>query len=308
MSKKTLLLLSKIGFAAYCFLSGGYLFFAAWGFTYDVGSGLAYLLPSLPCYLCFVALLPSVAYFLFFLIKKIELGESRKGLFLGFGVYLSGMGLAIVVSDVALLMNKTFDSLFSDRFTACYPFDTILFAFLACFLGGFLFYAGLREMRGEKRRKDPLGLFIGILMGIAAVPLLFYAGDLILSAYTFDRSFAHFLSALSVYLLMADLAAMPLYYLFRKKSVKSDLIASIAFLFVGAALVAYMLIAYVVDLYFINEALVANFPLDFMTSVNYGPLSLGLLAILIPAVSLGYSIFRILKARGRRGTANEGSE
>ena len=126
--------------------------------------------------------------------------------------------------------------------------------------------------------------------------------------YTFDRSFAHFLSALSVYLLMADLAAMPLYYLFRKKSVKSDLIASIAFLSVGVALVAYMLIAYAVDPCFINEALVANFPLDFMTSVNYGPLSLSLLAILLPSVSLGYSLFRFLKARGRRGTANEGSE
>ena len=87
---------------------------------------------------------------------------------------------------------------------------------------------------------------------------------------------------------------------------KADLIASIAFLSVGAALVAYMLIAYAADPYFINEALVANFPLDFMTSVNYGPLSLSLLAILIPAVSLGYSLYRFLKAKREEGNGERG--
>lgn len=301
MSKKTLILLSKIGFAIYCLLSGGYLFYAAWGFTYDVGSGLAYLLPSLPCYLCFVALLPSLAYFLFFLIKKIERDEPKKGLFLGFGAYLAAIGLAIVVTDVALLMNKTFDSLFSGRYTACYPFDTILFAFIACFLGGFLFYAGLREPRQEKKKGSPLGVAVGVLMGIAAVPALFYAGDLVLSAYTFDRSFDHFLSSASVYLLMGEVVAMPLYYLFRPKKAKYDVIASSVFLGIGLILMAYFLIAYALDPYFINESLVANFPLDFMTSVNYGPLTLILFDLLVPAVSLGYSLFRYFRSKKAKG-------
>ena len=294
MSKKTLLLLSKIGFAAYCFLSGGYLFFAAWGLTYDVGSGLAYLLPSLPCYLCFVALLPSVAYFLFFLIKKIELGESRKGLFLGFGVYLSAMGLAIVVADVALLMNKTFDSLFSGRFTACYPFDTILFAFLACFLGGFLFYAGLREYRDFDGHRGDAAAFlrrrpdiVGLHLRPELCPFPLRAVGLSIDGRP-----------------GGDAALLPVPEEIRQG--RPDLIASIAFLAVGAALVAYMLIAYAADPYFINEALVANFPLDFMTSVNYGPLSLSLLAILIPAVSLGYSLCRFLKAKREEGNGERG--
>ncbi len=271
------------------------IFYIATFFLQDIGSKFSFFLTFLPLYLSFFGLfyLYISYHFCFFFVSK----EKQKKSFLGHGIALSTLGFLIILIDVIYLANGTYSSFLINRASKIYPLDSFLLGFLFCLVGGLYSYLYFRK------KEINLGVnvakriwYFSTLKIIFALVASFFLGDLLFCFVTFDRSFSNFFLTLSVYLLMAFLPFLVIFYssyLNGKKDedlIKSNKQISLILTVIGLALSSYFLIGYSIKPSFFSESMVASFPLIFMASKFIGPILLVVISILRPALSYFYCL------------------
>lgn len=269
------------------------IFYIASFFLQDIGSKFSFFLTFIPLYLSFVGLfyLYISYHFCFFFVSK----DKQKKSFIGHGIALSALGFLIVLIDVIYLSNGTYPSFLINRASKIYPLDSFLLGFLFCLVGGFYSFLGWRK------KETNLGINVGkrtwyfstlkIIFGLISS---FFFGDLLFSFVTFDRSFSNFFGTFSVYLLMAFLPFLVIFYSCYLSGKENELLikdgekVSFILTIVGLVLSSYFLIAYSIKPSFFSESLVASFPLIFMASKFIGPILLVVLSIVYPLASFLY--------------------
>jgi|GEM_PF-4817128 len=292
--KKTNFLFKIIDTALFA-ISGLPIFYIATFFLQDIGSKFSFFLTFLPLYLSFLGLfyLYISYHFCFFFVSK----EKQKKSFLGHGIALAALGFLIVLIDVIYLANGTYSSLLINRASKIYPLDSFLLGFLFCLVGGLYSYFYFRK------KEINLGInvakrtwYFSSLKIIFALVSSFFLGDLLFSFVTFDRSFSNFFLTLGVYLLMAFLPFLVIFYGFYlngkgdENLIKSNKKISLILTVIGLLLSSYFLIGYSIKPSFFSESMVASFPLIFMASKFIGPILLVVFSIFRPAISYFYCL------------------
>lgn len=218
------------------------------------------------------------------------------------GGLITCLSFVVILLIAIFVSNGTYAGMVYGYPTSLYPLDAFIIAFLYLIFGFLLFLLGkkyLAEGVLGSYRKDGkvwVRVILSILYPLSILFLLFYCGDLLSFFRTFDYSFSHFGASLSVYFMMlVPLIGLALYeylYVFEEdeeKKKRKGLILSRVFAPLGVAVSVYYLVAYAVDPDFVVLSLVALFPLDFMISMNVGPLTLLLLNAVPPIVFLCYT-------------------
>ena len=301
MKKRTwLLMLEGMLFA----FAGVGMYLCGWFFLQRVTSTDMHLLETLPYMLSL--LFPTYGLFVLHLVLWPHSPKRRKRTFLVNGLVFVGLGLFLVLYDLALLGSGIFPSLVWGLIHPLYPLDTFLSGVLFAGIGVLVFLYGLKKADSNAdqvpyfpaKTKRSKGILHSILFPIYVVLVLFFTGDLLYFFHTLDYEMQNVGIMIPIYLLMLSLPlglGLYEYYLRPKKQEK---------VYLGLMLrgvPCYLLVSVILSLwaYFgllknplaFSESFVAIFPLDGEASVAVGPLLLYALNLLAPLIYLLSFIF-----------------
>lgn len=263
----------------------------------NVTSQMRYMFTFLPHFLGM--LMPTYILFVLHLIIHPASFKRKKLTYMVNGPVIMGLALIIMILDCVFVANGTYHSFLHGSVTRIYPLDNFLFAIIELCAGGLLLFRGLTFKENNEdvyqllAKKRPNRVVRSIARGLYALVLLYFVGQLCLVPMTLDTRMTYFGASLSVYILMAaPIVPLVLYELvYRNKeegAAKHLLVSRFVLISLGISSIGaiWFLIAKIVSPNFISHSLVTIFPIDYVSSINVGPILLILLNFVPPVVAI----------------------
>lgn len=262
----------------------------------DLGSNLAFMVKFLPYYLA--SFLPTHIVFAYhcYVYPRSEKLQRISGM--TNGAIIATLGFLTTLLSAVYVMNGTYSSILLREPTALFPLDCILGGIVFAFLGGLLFFLAIKKklpyVPDVKEAKNNLATKIakGISYPLFVLFAFNYIGAFLTVPVTFDYSWSTWFTMIPVYLLLCyPFVMMCLYYFGYKlakpeKKKSNQLIISAICLGLGIFLSMYLLITEHFHPDFVASIAVAYFPIDGVASIVLGPISLIVLSVLPPFLSL----------------------